>query len=99
MLPGVFKVLKPLIFYSPAPLSLLPFSSRRALLPATVAALARHQSTAAPSPPPAPPSARGGRLDNAVDFVTARLDDLVNWARKVSWNSFSTVSAQLSGTL
>lgn len=38
----------------------------------------RSQQTAAPAVP-----AKRGRLDNSAEFVVARLDDLINWARKV----------------
>ena len=39
----------------------------------------RSQQTAAPAVP-----AKRGRLDNSAEFVVAKLDDLINWARKVS---------------
>lgn len=35
----------------------------------------------APSPPPAPSASMRGRLDNAGDYVLAKVDDLINWAR------------------
>ena len=31
------------------------------------------------------PVVASGRLDNAAQFVVTKLDDLVNWARKVCW--------------
>ncbi|CAI8047298.1 NADH dehydrogenase [ubiquinone] iron-sulfur protein 7, mitochondrial [Geodia barretti] len=64
------------------PLALLV---RSHLAPASVAAASRQlvpgrsQQTAAPAVP-----AKRGRLDNSAEFVVAKLDDLINWARKGS---------------
>ena len=47
-------------------------------------------TSAQPPPAPAPvrgsmpPAVTGGRVNNAVEYVVTKLDDLVNYARKVS---------------
>ena len=33
----------------------------------------------------APATRGGGRLNNAAEFAVTKLDDLINWARTVSW--------------
>ena len=64
---------------SAVPLALLP---RSQLAPAAVSSHRllpyRCQQTAAPAAP-----AKRGRLDNSAEFVVTKLDDLINWARKV----------------
>ena len=58
--------------------------ARAQLAPSMAAAASRQlvprrdQQTAAPAVP-----ARRGRLDNSAEFVVTKLDDLINWARKV----------------
>ena len=47
----------------------------------------RHQSSAQPPatvPGSMPPATTGGRVSNAVEYVVTKVDDLVNYARKVS---------------
>lgn len=64
----------------------------RSQLPAVVSATHqvvpyRRQQTAAPP-------AKRSRLDNSAEFVVTKLDDLINWARKVRL-SFSLVSVSV----
>ena len=46
------------------------------------------QSSAATAPGPqeggAKPATTGGRLSNAAEYALTKVDDIVNWARKVS---------------
>lgn len=63
--------------YSPGQLALLARSQLPAIVPATHHLVPyRSQQTAAPP-------VKRSRLDNSAEFVVTKLDDLINWARKV----------------
>ena len=80
-------------------LRLLPTSTWRALPAlATPTAHQRGQQTAATPPSTAAkPAGARGKLDNAAEFVVTKLDDLINWARKVRGHVRVT-SVQLLGS-